>query len=61
MYNIVKLLKEFKIVVPMIQRDYAYGREKEKAKREGLLDSIFDVSRIGMYYFSVISVTSKKK
>ena len=43
MYNIVKLLKEFKIVVPMIQRDYAYGREEEKAKREGLLDSIFDV------------------
>ena len=34
------LLEKYKIVIPMLQRDYAYGRAREKEKRDNFLDNL---------------------
>lgn len=36
----LELIKEYKIIVPLIQRDYAQGREKERSKAEKFLEAI---------------------
>lgn len=43
-YTLWKLLKEFKVVIPIIQRDYAQGRTSDNASaiRDELLDSIYN-------------------
>ena len=40
--NLVELLENYKVKIPMIQRDYAHGREDEHAKqvRTSLLNDI---------------------
>ncbi len=43
MSNIIDLLDEYKIIVPSIQRDYAYGRESEKETVNGFIDKVFAV------------------
>ena len=40
-YTFWKLLNEYTIEIPIIQRDYAQGRESAKAIRKDLLDSIY--------------------
>ena len=41
-YTFWKLLKEYNVVIPIIQRDYAQGRKSDNASiiREELLESI---------------------
>lgn len=43
-YTFLELLKEFEVRIPIIQRDYAHGRDNAKAKdvREGLIDSLWN-------------------
>jgi hypothetical protein len=36
----LELIKDYKIIIPLIQRDYAQGREKEKNKAEKFLEAI---------------------
>lgn len=36
----LELIKYYKIIIPLIQRDYAQGREKEKSKAEKFLEAI---------------------
>jgi len=36
------LLDEYKIVIPIIQRDYAHGREEEADVRNGFLDTLYE-------------------
>ena len=45
MTNIVDFLKNYTVKIPLIQRDYAHGRELEKESdiRNNLLDSVFDI------------------
>ena len=42
-YSFWDLLNEFKIVIPIIQRDYAQGRNSKKVKpiRDDLLETIY--------------------
>ena len=40
-YTFWKLLSEYKIEIPIIQRDYAQGRESASAIRKELLESIY--------------------
>lgn len=40
-YTFWKLLSEYKIEIPIIQRDYAQGRDSAKAIRKELLDNIY--------------------
>lgn len=40
-YTFQELITKYKINIPIIQRDYAQGREEEKLKRDSFLDSIF--------------------
>ena len=44
-YTFWELLNECPIVIPQVQRDYAYGRDEEKAKAvcNNILSSIHDV------------------
>lgn len=44
-YTFLELLQDFKVLIPIIQRDYAHGRDNAKAKdvREGLIDSLWNV------------------
>ncbi|MCR5066970.1 MAG: DUF262 domain-containing protein [Erysipelotrichaceae bacterium] len=42
MSNIIELLDNNEILIPRIQRDYAYGRSSEKKKMLGLLDALFN-------------------
>ena len=37
-----QLIKNYRIVIPIIQRDYAQGREDQKEVRENFLNSIYD-------------------
>lgn len=39
-YTLEELLKEFKVQIPPLQRDYAFGRENENEKRENFIESI---------------------
>ncbi len=43
-YSFWKLIKEYKIVIPKIQRDYAQGRENKTVKRiaDSFIDNIFE-------------------
>ena len=36
------LLDEYEIVIPIIQRDYAHGREEEADVRNGFLDTLYE-------------------
>jgi hypothetical protein len=38
--NFIKLIEEYTIIIPLIQRDYAQGRESETAKANNFLDAI---------------------
>jgi len=38
--NFKELISEYKIIIPLIQRDYAQGREKETEKANNFLDAI---------------------
>ncbi|MCQ2975998.1 MAG: DUF262 domain-containing protein [Bacteroidales bacterium] len=38
--NFFKLIDEYKIVIPRLQRDYALGRENEEEKRQNFLNSL---------------------
>lgn len=40
-YTFWKLLSEYQVEIPIIQRDYAQGRNSAKAIRSELLDSIY--------------------
>jgi len=40
-YKLIKE-KEFKIIIPIIQRDYAQGRKREKEVRDTFLDALFN-------------------
>ena len=40
--NFIEFIKEHKITIPLIQRDYAQGRAKERNKANNFLDSILD-------------------
>ena len=44
-YTFLELLQDFKVLIPIIQRDYAHGRDNAKAKdvREDLIDSLWNV------------------
>lgn len=39
-YSFYELIDKYIIEIPMLQRDYAYGRLKEKEKREGFLKNL---------------------
>ena len=43
-YSFFKLISEYKIEIPVIQRDYAQGRQDSKAKdiRESIIKSIIE-------------------
>lgn len=41
--NLIDFLKEFKVIVPILQRDYAQGRKTQMGLANLFLDSIFDV------------------
>ena len=43
MSNIIELLDNNSILIPEIQRDYAYGRSSEEEKVDGLLNAVFEV------------------
>ena len=38
--NFMELIKEYEITIPLIQRDYAQGRDKEKTKANNFLNAI---------------------
>ena len=38
-YSFKELISEYIIIVPRLQRDYAYGRANEEEKRENFLPS----------------------
>ena len=40
--TLLDLLDEYGIVIPVIQRDYAFGRKEQKKKRESFLDALFE-------------------
>ncbi|OFI50464.1 hypothetical protein BG261_00880 [Floricoccus tropicus] len=40
-YNLEKLLKEYKVEIPAIQRDFAFGRKEVKDKREKFVDDLY--------------------
>ncbi|KIM06352.1 MAG: hypothetical protein KU38_13060 [Sulfurovum sp. FS08-3] len=46
--NFLELIKEYKIVIPLIQRDYAQGRAEEKSKANNFLTSIYDGIQTGL-------------
>ena len=41
-YTFWKLLSEYQVEIPIIQRDYAQGRNSAKTIRDELLNSIYD-------------------
>jgi len=42
-YSFLELLEKVGIKIPIIQRDYAQGREEEKNVREKFISNLFDV------------------
>ncbi|OHD98754.1 MAG: hypothetical protein A3E21_07825 [Sulfurimonas sp. RIFCSPHIGHO2_12_FULL_36_9] len=46
--NFLELITKYKIVIPLIQRDYAQGRVKEKEKAEKFLESLNNGLNIGL-------------
>ncbi len=40
--NFIELIGEYDILIPLIQRDYAQGREKEESKANNFLDAIIN-------------------
>ncbi|MDO9267081.1 MAG: DUF262 domain-containing protein [Sulfurimonas sp.] len=46
--NFLELIKAYKITIPLIQRDYAQGREEEKSKANNFLSSIVDGTKTGL-------------
>jgi len=42
-YTLYKLLSEYEVRIPIVQRDYAHGRESKESVRKHLINDIFDV------------------
>ena len=57
--NFLELIKDYKIIIPLIQRDYAQGREKEKNKAENIFRliinffNIVDMKKDGLFIYSI--------
>jgi len=59
-YSFLELLEKVGIKIPIIQRDYAQGREEEKTVRERFVNSLFDaVSKNEPLYLDFIYGTIK--
>ena len=46
--NFKELISEYKIIIPLIQRDYAQGREDEKTKANNFLEAILKGTKNGL-------------
>jgi len=44
----MELINEYEITIPLIQRDYAQGRDKEKAKANNFLNAILEGTEVGL-------------
>ena len=62
--NLISFLKDFKVVVPILQRDYAQGRKTQEGLANLFLDSIFDVlngSKNGLHIDFIYGYEEKQK
>jgi len=46
--NFKQLIEEYKIIIPLIQRDYAQGRDEEKEKAKIFLEAILNGTKSGL-------------
>ena len=46
--NFRELMREYKVIIPLIQRDYAQGREEEKEKARLFLEAILEGTQNGL-------------
>ena len=59
--NFIELINENEIIIPLIQRDYAQGREKEKKRANDFLDAILDGTKNSLNLDFVYGKVEDKK
>jgi hypothetical protein len=59
--NFIKLIEKYTIIIPLIQRDYAQGRETEKAKANKFLNAIHDGIENGLNLDFIYGETKENK